>query len=290
MPGKISRGWGILKQSWLALGRDKKLLLLPVLSGMACLLILASFVLPLALAPDTWKFLQDEKLQAREVWKQPVTYVLTFGFYLSTYFVVVFFNTALVWCAVNRFNGGSPTIAAGLRVALSRFPQILGWALVAASVGTLLKAVEDRLSWLGQWVVRLIGVAWSIVTYFVVPVLAVEGLGPLAAVRRSASLLRKSWGESLVGEVSMGAISTLLAVPALVVMLAAFVAGILTWSMWLAAIPMGLALLYLIAVALVTSALQQVFMAGVYLYAAEGRVPSGFSEDSLRSAFRAKTT
>ncbi|MBM4049688.1 MAG: hypothetical protein FJ279_31720 [Planctomycetes bacterium] len=289
MPGKISRGWGILKQSWLALGRDKKLLLLPVLSGMACLLILASFVLPLALAPDTWEFLQDEKLQAREVWKQPVTYVLTFGFYLSTYFVVVFFNTALVWCAVNRFNGGSPTIAAGLRVALSRFPQILGWALVAASVGTLLKAVEDRLSWLGQWVVRLIGVAWSIVTYFVVPVLAVEGLGPLAAVRRSASLLRKSWGESLVGEVSMGAISMVLALPAICVALAGLVAGIVAASLWWVAIAMAPAVLYLVALAVVTSALQQVFMAGVYLYAAEGRVPSGFSEDSLRSAFRAKT-
>jgi len=289
MPGKISRGWGILKQSWLALGHDKKLLLLPVLSGMACLLILVSFVLPLALAPDTWEFLQDEKLQAREVWKQPVTYVLTFGFYLSTYFVVVFFNTALVWCAVNRFNGGSPTIAAGLRVALSRFPQILGWALVAASVGTLLKAVEDRLSWLGQWVVRLIGVAWSIVTYFVVPVLAVEGLGPLAAVRRSASLLRKSWGESLVGEVSMGAISMVLALPAICVALAGLVAGIVAASLWWVAIAMAPAVLYLVALAVVTSALQQVFMAGVYLYAAEGRVPSGFSEDSLRSAFRAKT-
>jgi len=289
MPGKISRGWGILKQSWLALGHDKKLLLLPVLSGMACLLILVSFVLPLALAPDTWEFLQDEKLQAREVWKQPVTYVLTFGFYLSTYFVVVFFNTALVWCAVNRFNGGRPTIGDGLRVALSRLPQILGWALVAATIGTILKAIEDRLSVLGQWVVRLIGVAWSVVTYFVVPVLAVEGRGPLAAVRRSASLLRKSWGESLVGEVSMGAISTLLAVPALAVMLAAFVAGILTRSIWLAAVPIALALLYLVAAAIVASALQQVFMAGVYLYAAEGRVPSGFSEDSLRSAFRVKT-
>ena len=154
----------------------------------------------------------------------------------------------------------------------------------------ILHAIEERLSWLGQWVVRLIGVAWSIVTYFVVPVLAVEGLGPFAAVRRSAKLLRRSWGESLVGEVSLSAASMLLALPALVVMVAAVVAGLLAKSIWLAAVPIALAVLYLIAAAIVTSALQQVFLTGVYVYAAEGRVPSGFSEDSLRAAFRAKTT
>jgi serine/threonine protein kinase len=120
---------------------------------------------------------------------------LGFAFYLATSFVIVFFNTALISCALIRFDGGNPTLGDGLSAAVARLPQILGWALLSATVGTILKQVEERVPLVGKFVIGLVGMAWAILTFMVVPILAAEGLGPIAAVKRSTSLLRKTWGE-----------------------------------------------------------------------------------------------
>lgn len=208
--------------------------------------------------------------------------------YFVNYFVVVFFNTALVSCALFRFNGGNPTVADGLRAAASRLPQIAAWALLAATVGMILRAIEEKVDFVGKLVVSLIGLAWTVVTFLVVPVLAVEKLGPIAAVRRSTDLLRRSWGENLAGQFSLSAVGFLLGLPGiLVVVLAGFLAA-KTGSLVLALSIGGLGALYLIALSIATSTIQQVFLAGLYLYAAQGKVPAGFSEDVMKSAFLQK--
>jgi hypothetical protein len=223
-----------------------------------------------------------------ETWQNVAFYVLVFTYYFVNFFVIVFFNTALVSCALMRFTGGAPTLGDGLRTALARLPQIVGWALLSATVGVILKALEERLSFLGKIVVAVIGVAWAIVTYLVIPVLAAEQVGPITAVRRSASLLRKSWGESLVGGISLSAVSFLLAIPGIILLVAGVAIGVAAKPVALVIAIVVLGVFYLIGLAIVVSTLQQVFLAGVYLYAAQGRVPGGFSEDSLISAFKVK--
>lgn len=300
----ISRGWGLLKQSWSVLRQDKELMLFPVLSGGACLLVLASFALPFILSPE----LRSMVVQAVNVQpggeqgdpqgaqpapvdpetKKYVSAIVGFLFYLVNYFVIVFFNTALAACAIKRFSGGDPTVGYGLREAISRLPQILAWALLAATVGYILRAIEERMSFVGRFVVGLIGVAWSVVTYLVVPVLAVERVGPFSAVRRSAQLLTKSWGEAVVGNLSLGLIGFLLALPGVALLLAAPFAGMAAESLWLGVTLAAVGLVYLVVCSIITSTLRQILLAGVYLYAATGQVPSGLSEDVLRSAFRPK--
>ena len=196
--------------------------------------------------------------------------------------------TALVSCAVKRFSGGDPTVGYGLSEAVSRLPQILAWTLVAATVGYILQLIEQRLSWVGRIIVGLIGVAWSIVTYLVVPVLAVERVGPIRAVKRSAELLGKTWGEAIVGNISMGIAGFLIALPGFLLLIVSPIAGAATHSIWVAVIPAVLGLIYLIGCAIVTSTLRQILLAGIYLYAAQGKVPEGFSENVMRSAFRPK--
>lgn len=310
MAGRISRGWSLFKQSWEVLRLDKELMLFPVLSSISCLLVLASFVAPVLLVPE-WRDAalkvvdpaqranaepppaepQEAQIEVKNDqtgFQVQLPSVIFFCFYLVNFFVIVFFNTALVSCAVLRFSGGDPTVGYGLRAAFARLPQILAWALFAATIGMILKMIEERASFIGKLVVNLIGVAWSIVTYLVVPVLAVERVGPIQAVKRSAELLCKSWGESLTSNISFGIVGFLLALPGIGLLIATPFLAVLVEPLWWAVASGVLGLLYLVVLSIVTSTLQQILLAGIYLYAANGTVPSGFSADVMQTAFRHK--
>lgn len=301
---RMARGWEMLKQSWQVLAHDKELMLFPILSSLACALVMASFVLPVVLSPtlrqavlfeveqaeaDQAAIQRGGEEQAFEVDKeQVIVAALSFLFYLATTFVIVFFNTALVCCAMIRFSGGNPSLGDGLSAATERLPQILGWSLLTATVGTILRMVEERVPAVGKIVVSLIGLGWAVVTFLVVPILAAEKLGPFAAVKRSAGLLRRTWGEALVGHVSLGWIQFLFMLPMLAVVAGAVFLSANSETWWPLLIGGGIAVVYTVLLAIVFSTLQQIFLAAVYQYAAEGTVASGFSQDLIEATFRQK--
>jgi hypothetical protein len=293
MFGRVSRGWSLMKQSWAVLRLDKELMLFPILSSIACLCVFVSFAAPIVMIPEVRDSVMglihsrtDGQESVRTEFRMPA--VISFGFYLVNYFVIVFFNTALVSCAVLRFQGGDPTVGYGLRSAAARLPQILAWSLVAATVGFALRMIEDRFKFVGKIIVGLIGLGWSIVTYLVIPVLAVERLGPIGAVRRSAYLLTKTWGEAIVGNISLGIAGFVLAIPGILLLLLCPVVAVMAPQPLWAIVPGVLAVLYFIGLNIVTSTLRQILLAGAYLYAAEGQVPAGFEPDVMRAAFRSK--
>jgi hypothetical protein len=199
--------------------------------------------------------------------------------------VIVFFNTALVSCAIIRFKGGDPTVSDGLSAAMSRLPQIFGWALLAATVGMILHSIEKRANFVGQIVVSILGLMWSAATYLVVPVLVVEKLGPIDALKRSVLLLRHCWGDGLVGNFSLGLIGFLLAIPGIALIMGAFFLGAAAESLVLGIALGVLGVAYLVVLSIVISALKQIFIAGLYIYAAEEHVPEGFDEELMRTAF-----
>ncbi len=278
---RIERGWALTKQSFKVLKADKELLLFPLVSGIACLAIMASFVLPVVMN-ETLRSQFDQMVDQ----KSPLLWVVLFLFYFVTYFVVIFFNAALVACAIVRFRGGDPGISTGLSAASSRLPQILGWALVSATVGLLLKALEGnrRQRGVANIVTSLIGTAWTVMTYFVVPVLVVEKVGPITAVKRSVSVVKQTWGESLTSNFGIGMIAFLANIPGL---LAIFGGGYLIQAgqqiLGIAIIVTGI--VWIILVGLVSSALTAISQAGLYLYAADGEIPDGYDSSAFEHAF-----
>jgi hypothetical protein len=220
--------------------------------------------------------------------KPPIwVYPVTFAFYFCCYFVMIFCNAALVSCAFLRFNGRDPSLGDGFRAAMARLPQILAWALVSASVGLILKVIENAHEKIGYYISLILGSAWSVMTFFVVPVLVVEKVGPFAAVERSTSLLARTWGEALVGRLGLGLFLFLLAIPVFIL----FAVGIAMLGTGKVAI--GIALLIAGGIALllhsaVSSALNTILLAAVYQYASENRVPSGFEKSTFESAFTRK--
>jgi Family of unknown function (DUF6159) len=289
---RLSRGWELAGQSWEVLKRDKSLVVFPILSGIACLLVVASFLLPLFLVPGVGAGLMavfDEDAVGQQKPTAQIAYAaLLFAFYFVNYFVIVFFNTALVSCAIIRFKGGDPTLSDGLRMAASRLPQIAGWAALSATVGVILKMIEEKTDWIGQIVISLIGTAWAVATYLAVPTLAVEGVGPIEALKRSAGLIRKTWGEGLAGQFGLGWIGFLICLPGIALLFGGVFAIAMAQAVVLGAVLMAFGLIALLAGSIVTSTLKQIFIAGLYVFATEQRVPNGFSQDLMRSAFAPK--
>jgi hypothetical protein len=283
---RMSNSFALAKSSWGVLRTDKKLLIFPIMSGIACLFVMASFAVPLLIV-----FLQNPQRNIDDFDKlnPVVTYGLLFAYYFLNYFVVIFFNSALTTCALLRFNGDEPTIGDGLTAAMARLPQILAWTLVAATVGVLLKVVENVHEQVGKIIAGLLGTAWSVITFFVVPVLVVENVGPFTALSRSIAILKRTWGESLIGNFGIGLFMFVLTIPFILLL----GLGIAVMSMGQSMIVLGLfvvalAAIYFLLLMAVSSAMHNIFIAAVYQYAAQGNVPAGFDERIVRHAFATK--
>jgi len=278
-PGKFRGAWLLTKQSWRVLMLDKALLVFPLISGIACLLILASFAAGV-FATGTF---HDGKAQG-----EAVLWVMFFIYYFVNYFVIVYFNSALVACAMTRFQGGAPTLAEGLGAANARLPQILAWVLLAATVGVVLRAIQERVPLVGKIVIALIGAAWTIATYFVVPVLVVEKLGPFDAFGRSAGLMKETWGESLVSHAGIGAATSLITfLGVLLIGIATVALALMTSSAVPVIAGVLLVVAFLVLATLVSSALSTIVLSALYLYAAQKKVPQAF-EGVAQFAFAPK--
>lgn len=272
MFASFSRTWELTKQSVAVLRADKEILWFPVMSAIAAIAVSVSFLLPLWGVGLLQTMAQDEN--------RVVAYVVAFAFYVVNYFVIIFFNSALVACANIRLSGGDPTVADGLRIANSRLGPILAWALVAATVGMLLNMLEERLQWLGKLMVSLIGLAWTLMTYFMVPVIILEDRPIGDSIKRSAELFRKNWGTQVVSGFSFGLLGFLLMLPVIFVGVAGF---FLHPLFGLAVFIIGVMFL-----ATVLSALKGIFLVALYRYATSGEVPNGFSPELMQGAFAPK--
>jgi hypothetical protein len=281
--GKFSRSWELVKQSFAVLRSDKQLMLFPILSAVSCLIltiVISTGGVLLAMPAMASAAANGERFNPSQ---SLLFQAALFGLYVANYFVIVFFNVALVGVANSRLMGGTWTLRDGLELAWARKGTILQWALVAATVGVILKTLEERMGLLGRLVMRIIGVVWTLACYFVVPVLAFEDLGPIDAVKRSSKLFRDTWGEKVIGGFSFSLITLLLLLPGI--------------GLWLFLMPFGikaailgfvLMILYFLMLSVFMSSVQGVFNAALYRYACFKQVPPAFDHDLVASAWAPK--
>ena len=278
---RLSRSWGLIKASAGVLAKDKELLVFPLLSAACTLLVAAAFLLP-ALGLGALDGLRSGGGVSF------AAYLLAFLFYLAQYFVIFFFNTALVGAAMIRLEGGDPTLRDGLRIASGKLVPILGYAAIAATVGMLLRAVQERAGFIGKLVSGALGVAWTLASFLVVPVLVARDIGPIDAVKESALLLKKTWGENLIGQGGVGLVFGLLFFVLALVGVAAIVAAALTGSGTLIVLVVALVIAAMLLAALIQAALAGIYSAALYRYAVGEGGSEGFDAQLLGQAFRAK--
>lgn len=276
--GKFARTWRLMGASWQMLVQDKRLVVFPLISGIALAAVVALFAVPMFVTMGMHVH------AAGQLHASPQMYLAMFVFYFLAYFVIIFFNAGLIACVLKQMDGEQPTIGYGLAFAWQRLLQICGWALLTSSVGILLRMFEERVGFIGRLIVGLLGMAWSVTSFLVVPVLVVEGSGPIESYRRSVEMLKRTWGEQIIGNVSFGLLFALFGIgPAIVLFAVAIKLGP-------AALLVAGAILtvWLIALGLVQSTLQTIYQAAIYRYAANGEAPAGFDDGMIAEAFREK--
>jgi hypothetical protein len=273
---RFQRSFRLLSQSLAIIRSDRSLLWFPVLSAVFTVIAVAIVLVPAAVL-----LLPGATADSAHTW--PMLVVAGLAGYAATA-VATYFNVALVSCAARSFHGEDTSAGEGMRAANARLGSILLWALIASLVGMVIRAVEQRAG-LGSIVARLLGAGWATATYFVIPVLAFEQVGPADAVRRSVATVRRSWGESLIGNVGLGIATFLLALPLIGVGLlgAALVGASPAAGVGLLVVAAGLGVVLLV----VSSAMGQIYKTAVYLYAETGEI-AGYSSELLEGAFRDK--
>lgn len=277
---RFTRSMELVKASATVLKGDKQLLVFPIISACALIVVALGFILPLFGLASIDGIGQDGG--------QPYgLYGLGFLFYVAQYFVIFYFNTALVGAVMLRLDGGTPTLGAGLLIANSRFGTILGYAVIAATVGTILRMIQERVGFLGRFVVAIIGAGWAVATFLVVPVIVARDAGAIGSIKESAALLKRTWGENVLGQGGMGLFFGLLQfaliVPAIVLFLA-----VMPGSPILAAVFGAVLVVAWLFVILLHVTLSGIYSAALYRFAANGEHSMGFGEAALHTAFLPK--
>jgi hypothetical protein len=284
MAGKFARSWALLKASAAVLRSDKSLLVFPLLSGLCTLLVAASFLIPVGVMVIG----NEHAGQQFEHGMSAGAYLLMFGFYLVQYFVIIFFQTALTGVALMHLRGEPTSVGAGFALARAKLPQILGYALIAATVGLLLRMIQERLGLIGRLVVGFIGLAWTVATFLVVPILASQDVGPVDAVKRSVELLKRSWGENLIGNGGLGVVFGLLMLLAVLLGAALIGGAVVLQSAVAIVLAVAVVVLGLTLLGLIQASLQGIYSAALYRYAEAGEASVGFDQALLQQAFAPK--
>lgn len=272
----IGHTFQLMKMSWRVLMKDRELLWFPIMAG-AVLLLVVGIAAALGASIGTFDRLNSEGTEGQQANAADV--VLGIALYAIATFVVIFFNSALIAAAMQRLRGSDPDVSSGLRTAMANIRAIAGWALIAATVGLVLQALRSRTdNIVGRLALALVGGVWAYMTFFVVPVLVTEGVGPVEGIRRSGSLFRRTWGQQAVsgfgfGIVYIGAVLVAL-LPSILLFALMPLLGIL------AAVP-----LFALAIGTVM-ALEGIFKAALYEFAND-RNPLEFDRSTLSMAYRA---
>jgi hypothetical protein len=266
--GRFKNSVTLFKASWQVLKADRELVLLPVISIVATIVTVALFFAPIL---------------AGEFTGTSVLLLVVMYFVLA--YITIFFNAALISAAHERLSGGDPTVGSAVRGAASRAGRILPWALISALVSVVLRSIEERAGWLGSIVVSMVGMAWSVVTFLVLPIIVIEGTGAIGAIKSSVNLFRKTWGENLAAQAGLGIVGFLAALPGI----ALVALGVFSSGAGATGALIGLGAILILLVVVVMSALSGIFQTALYHFAVDGHTPSGyFDEHVIGNAFGPK--
>ncbi|HET8931487.1 MAG TPA: DUF6159 family protein [Acidimicrobiales bacterium] len=286
--GRISRSMQLFSASWSVLREDKRLLIFPVIGVVATMGVVAVFAVPILLAfvhfTPTYDAFGVEQTNAS---MDPMGWVLTAIGYVIALYVGTFMNAALIVAANERLTGTGPgMVTSGFRGASAKAGAIFGWVLVAATVGLVLRAIEERLGLVGKLVIGLIGIAWSLLTFLVVPVLVLEHNSTGATISRSATLFKSTWGENMIGNAGFAVFTFALVISAM----GLFFIGVVTGTVAGMVLMGVIAVLWLLVGSQVLAALSGIYRVALYRYAVDGQAPQAYAAFDFAGAFRAKKT
>jgi hypothetical protein len=313
--GKFKASWAIFLRTLQVMQQHKVLLVFPLMIASLTVVIAGFFLAPIVLQPTGYRYTEGahwkavgasvfteesmkslettdpkQRPQARDMeFNDRILGYLTVLYFVSM-FLASFFNVAFCSQIMLALRGGEVSIGAGLQFALSRWQPILFWSLLTGLVGYLIQKLEGSFGFIGRFVIGLIGLVWSVASVFAIPVLVEESdiRNPVDVVRKSAGIIKKTWGESLIGYLGLQlsgflSILVLLACGAVAILLAIY-----TQAWWLPFAALGIWLVFTIVFSYLTSVASQIYQCALYIYASTGSVPTPFDRSMMDNAWKTK--
>lgn len=284
----FTRSWKITQLTFRVINQDRELIWFALLSFLFSTLFAIAMIVPSVVPTIMAEGISQDSLQVFQ-------YIIIFITYFGLAFIATFFNVCVVYTTKVRFEGGNATFGESMRFAFTRLGLIFQWSLVSATIGLLFKVLDNLASRLGKGgqivasiLIGLLGMAWSVVSIFVVPVLVYEGLGPIAAIKKSTQVIKKTWGESLIRHFGLGLIQffVFVLIIALCVGLTYLLFNAFDTAGLIAGISVGILLMLLAG--LIFSVANTIFNTALYVYANKSLVPAGFDEETVQGAFTQK--
>ena len=271
--GRMKRGWGLTKKSWGVLTEHRQLVRFPLYGGIA-----TTIMAVIVVGPGLY-LIEDGKLAGGAP-------LVVLGLYLLA-LIGTYYSVGLAACADMIFHGKDAKFSDGTAVARSRFGKIAGWALVSTVVGTIVGILQDQGGIAGAIFGRLLQFGWQLITFLAVPVIAIEGTGPIETLKRSAHLFKERWGEQITGNVAIGGLVFLIGLIPAAILIAAGVLVMASSGVG-GGVLIGLGVIVLFLALLIQSALAGIFGVALYRYALEGETVGGFTSAEFESAVRKK--
>jgi hypothetical protein len=300
---RLQRSWVLLKSSLTVIARNKLLLVFPITIFLCTLAIIAFFLAPPILRPTSHSYVSAEHWQEishslfrsadtgaghSQVVFSPLAMTYLAFLYLLSMFIATFCNVAFYHEILAALSGQSVSIARGVKFACSRLSSILMWSLFAGLVGLLIKVIEERMPLVGRIIGRIIGLAWSIAAVFSIPVIVREeqNANPIAVLRKSAGVLKQTWGEALIGYVGLSFVNGIIFAASFVSLLAAIAALTALHLYILIAVAVVGWLVGLFAWSYLTGVASHVYRGALFLYASEGIVAEPYNQEILDAAWK----
>jgi hypothetical protein len=279
MNNRIGGSWNLVKASFLILKADKKLVIYTIISSVSLILVSLAFIIPI--------FFSGRLISAVGGGVGIILYLVLF--YAIVYSVNIFFNAALVSAVLIRLNGGDPTLSDGLRAAESHLSKLLGYALFSATVGVILRAIAERSNGLRRLVVSTFGLAWNLATFLVLPVLVVEDLEPMDAIKRSSQLLRGTWGEQIEGRFGISLVFSVISTGVILVGVLLDIIAVSVGADYLIIPIVLVCILILIGLGYLSSSLSGIYSAAVYQHTIGKSTEKFFPEEIVAGAFQPRS-
>ena len=272
--GKFANSKALAGASFGVLKSEKKLAAIPAVSALTCGIIAVAVGGGVVLTAD---FIANPAPGQDDFSLTPASWAIGIVGLFIIGLVSQIFAATLIAAANERLDGGSFTMGQAFSKATTRTPSILGWSAINSTVGLILQAIRDKAGFLGDLAAGLIGAAWNVVTWLVLPIIIIEGTGPIAAIKKSATLLKSTWGENLFAQAGICLIGFLLMLPGILIF------GALSFVLPVVGIP--LLFIWIVVISCLMSALGAIYRTALYRFAVG--LPNGdaFTQDELSGAF-----
>lgn len=285
---RIATSWQLLQRSWQVLQAQPRLVLFPVVSTLCSIVLALFFIVPI-IAVGVAAASTHQNLEAYGERLHIFYYAYGAGIYLVSMFLATFFNVAFYNEIFHALSGEEVSLGRGLRFAATRWQAILLWSLLAGTVGLIIRSIEERLGWLGRIVMGFLGLVWSVAAVFAIPVIIRRtDRNPLVVLRDSASTLKRTWGESLIGFVGIQLLGVFFVATSLLFGIIGIVGLIVLNQGWLFASAIGFWLLAVLVGSFIVSIATHVYRCALYVFASEGVVPGPFTPEMMQSAWKVK--